>query len=122
MPQIQSLGTSNSLACFQGFLNGGGALVTRAAWQCTLTQLTTYSFKLQINQWLDDEDMSIKVCVLDGQSPVPTQKITWNTDGSATITFQLPGGDIPSGLGLFNIWVTQCTDFVTMLEGPPGNP
>ena len=121
MPQIQSYGTSNVLACWQGFTGAGGALTIRAAYQCTLTQIAGYAYKLQINQWLDDEDTSIKVSVLDGQTPALSVKLTWNTDGTATIQFY-SGGDIPRSLGLFNIVVTQCTDFVTMLEGPPGNP
>lgn len=127
MPQIKQPGTDNILANWQGFVSVGGGslppagtLVTRAAFQCTLTRLTGGgSFKLSLlPTFMDDENMLISVSVQDGS--LPKELITYNTDGTATISFINSGDSYDPGL--FNIVVYQCTDFVSIIEGPPGNP
>ena len=117
---IKQPGTDNILANWQGFVNGSSVLVTRAAFQCVLTRLTGGgAFKLSLlPTFMDDENMLISVSVLDGS--FAKDAITYNSDGTATISFINSGDSYDPGL--FNIVVYQCTDFVSIIEGPPGNP
>jgi hypothetical protein len=120
-------GTSNVLAVWQGFVSGG-VLTTRAGQNCTLTRLSAGRYQLQINQWLDDSDTEVSVCAYNAPGGVYTQEelepeISWNLgnsspNGAAIITWN-PGGDLIDYPGLFNIVVTQCTDFVNTVEGNP---
>src|SRR5208337_848771 len=125
MPQIQQYGTSNVLACWQGGTIEG-VLFTRAAFQCTLKLITaaanSQAFNLAINVDLDDEDTLVKLCVYGVQESDQANRIVWQTNGSASISIATESGDsLPDPL-FFNILVTQCTDFVSAIEGPPGNP
>jgi hypothetical protein len=116
MPQIQQFQTGNTLACWQGV--GGSPLTIRSAFQCVLTRISTGHYNLAINVDLDDEDTQVEVDPQDGF--VYSIRIVWNTNGTADIFFTQSGDIVDPGL--FNIWVAQCTDFVSAIEGPPGNP
>jgi hypothetical protein len=121
MPQIKQYGTDNILACWQGFYSAG--LVVRAAFQCTLTYIASGRYKLSLAPTsMDDENMAIAVFaqVAPGSAAV-YERITWNADGTATITIQDASSDFVDPT-LMNIVVYQCTDFVSIIEGPPGNP
>ena len=131
MPQTKSFGTDNILACWQGGTSAG-VLYTRAAQQCTLTQVHEQEFLLALGTGtLDDENMSVKLCVYGIPLTSQSNFITYGPGISAS-GFVVPsgfvdllikdqGGDLLSNL-FFNIVVTQCTDFVSQIEGPPGNP
>jgi hypothetical protein len=125
MPQIQQFQTSNVLANWQGFPsnNSGGhgspnSLTVRASYGCTLTFISSGQYRLRIPIDLTDENTQIEVEPQDGH--IYSIRIVWNADGSADLFFT-SGGDVIDP-GVFNIVVFGCTDFVSSIEGPPGNP
>jgi hypothetical protein len=127
MPQIQQYGTSNVLAHWQGIPSpsgGGGhgsinSLAVRAAFQCTLTFVSTGLYNLAINQDLEDADTQIEVDACDGG--IYDIVVTWLPNGTANIGFTQIHLESPRFVdpGLFNITVLQCSDFVDQIEGSP---
>ena len=123
MPQIKQPGTDNILANWQGFYTesegGFTGLVVRAAFQCTLKRSAAGVYNLSIlPTFMDDENMAICVDFLDNS--LPETRVQYNVDGTATLT--VTAGEDVYDPGLFNIVVYQCTDFVSIIEGPPSNP
>lgn len=121
MPQTKSFGTDNILACWQGGTSAG-TLYTRAAQQCTLTQVAEQEFILALGTGsMDDENMAVSLCVYGVPLGSQCNLITYLANGTVDIKIQDSGHDLLPNL-FFNIVVTQCTDFVSQIEGPPGNP
>ncbi len=118
---IKQPGTDNILANWQGFYSAG--LVVRAAFQCTLTYVALGRYKLSLAPTsMDDENMAIQIFAQSAPgSAALYETISWNADGTVTIAFRDTSSDFVDPT-LFNIVVYQCTDFVSIIEGPPGNP
>jgi hypothetical protein len=124
MPQIKQAGTDNIVANWQGFPTGG-ALTVRAAFQCTLTYVALGRYKLSLAPtFADDENYMVSWFIYSSAGDFLSDGhkfLSYNPDGTMNLVVQDGSGDYIDP-PFMNIVVFQCTDFVSIIEGPPGNP
>jgi hypothetical protein len=129
-------GASNIVALFQGFVNGAGALVTRAAQSCQVVRLSAGQYQLQLNNVVpDDANFMAQVhqfsytagqaayAVVCAFPPVGQESVLGSISTYNYINFgfysTLGTPTDPNAYGLFNISVFNCNDSI---HQSPGNP
>jgi hypothetical protein len=125
---LNPYGSSPIAAIFQGFTGrDGGAFVTRAAYNCTVTRVSQGVYLVQLNTGVDDANFAVQTQLWDDAGNIVQQSISYNPtsadtlpgSGQIRITFITAAITPDDPGGLFNIIVYQCTDGVDNTPGAP---